>query len=491
MAKVTKIIASLVGVSVLWLGGTALISLKTKSYLESYVKKNNTLYRANGVEMSIENFKKGFFSSDAEVKIDFTNPKMKAKILETMKLPIMAKYSIENGPIFFKNGLGFGLSRIQNKVNMSDYYADKSILKEYLKSDVVFTSNTTVDFLSNANFEGSSNKIIIDLDGEDLVISPLQLRGKMNVETFEGKMNIIVDSVAVVHNDEFFKANDISMVANLKKVFDNGFYLGDFVFNVENIDTKGIDLPFSLENAKLNMLVDINQNHDKTVNIDFKIKGNSGTSILPANYAFLKKAEVSYSLHGMKLGGLLAFQDFTKELQAKQQDILSRLHSSSGELDMDVYAELEKMQTQTKEDMIVLMAGLLKKDTSSLSFETNMLDKNNKKSTLSMNMGYVGDIVLPKDAKALETTFKKELLNLITLDFDVNLEKDYIASLPEELQGGLAGQLQMGMMFGLVKENNNSFSFEANYKPRTLKVNGADKTEMLQMIEMGLSAAGN
>ncbi len=487
MTKIIKIIGSLVALFALWLGGTAYISSNTKSYLDAYVTKANNLYNVNGMEMSVENFEKGFFSSKVEVKIDFIDEEMRAVISKTLKLPMKINYSIENGPLFFKNGLGFGLSRIQNSVNISDYYVDSGAIKKYLKSDIIFTSNTTIDFSNNANFEGSSNPIIIDLEGEDLLISPLKIVAKINSKTFQGTMKMHVDLISVEHDGEFFKANNISIDGELKKVFDNGFYLGNFVFDIGNIDTKGVDLPFSLENAKLNMLVDINQNDDETVNIDFKVKGDAGNSKLPEAYAFLKKAEVSYALHGMKLEGVLAFQDFTKKLQVKQQDILSRLQSpTTGELDMEVYAELEKMQTETSEEMMVLMAGALKKDTSSLRFETNLLDKNNKKSSLSMNMGYVGDIVLPKDAKALEATLKKELLNLITLDFDVNLEKDYIANLPEQLQQELAGQLQIGIMFGIIKENNNSYSFDVDYKPKTLMINGANRSEMLEMLEMGV-----
>ncbi len=487
MAKNTKIIGSLLVATALWLTGTAYVSSNTKSYLDSYVKKSNTIYKANGMEMSVENFEKGFFSSEAEIKVDFTNQELRAFISKTLKLPIKVNYTIENGPLFFNNGLGFGLSRIHNRVNLSDYYVDTGKMKEYLKSDIILTSNTSIDFRNNANFEGSTNKIIVDIDGEDLEISPVQISGNMDVETFEGKMHMAIDSVFVEHNDEFFKANDISMEADIKEVFANGFYLGDFVFNVEQVNTKGVDLPFSLENAKVKMRVNIDKNEDETVNLDFKVEGDAGNSKLPEAYAFLKKAELTYALHGMRLEGVLAFQDFTKELQAREADILSRLKpSQTGELDMKALAELEKMQVEMQEGMMLRMAGLLKKDSTSITFETNLVDKENKKSSISLNMGYVGDMDLPTDGKALKKKFKEELFNLITLDFKVDLEKEYISNLPLQLQQELAGQIQMGAMFGIVKENNNSYSFDANYKPKTLTVNGRDRSEMLQMLEMGL-----
>jgi len=288
--------------------------------------------------------------------------------------------------------------------------------------------------------------------------------------------------------NDFLKVKDIELEADIKKVFDNGFYLGNILFKVGNIQSEGLDLPFTLKDAKCKMLVDIKQNKDETVNLDFKIDADAGASNLPTAYAFLQRVETSYTLHGMKLEGLLAFQDYTKKLQAQQQDILSRLQSpTTGELDMDVYAELQKMQSKTKDDMQLLMIDMLKKDSTSLSFETKFLDKNNKKSNFSMNMGYVGDVVFQKDIKALEAQLKEEWPNLITFDFDVKLEKDYISNLPAELQQELSGQLQVGKMFGIIKENNNSFSFDANYKPGILKVNGENKTEMLQMLGVNSS----
>jgi len=61
MAKITKIIGYLIAVLALWLGVTTYISSNTESYLDAYVKKTNNLYNTNGIEMSVENFEKGFF----------------------------------------------------------------------------------------------------------------------------------------------------------------------------------------------------------------------------------------------------------------------------------------------------------------------------------------------------------------------------------------------------------------------------------------------
>ena len=488
MAKVKKILGSLVGVSALWLGGTAYISSNAQSYLDAYVKKTNALYESNGMQLSVENFEKGFFSSQAELLIDFTNPEMKKLVSKSLKLPLKFKYDIENGPLLFKNGLALGLSRISDRHKINDYLVDNSEFKKSLKNELILKSIIRVDFTKNAHFDASLSEIVIEADGETLKTAPLLLDGKMNLQSFKGDIDLKTEAMYFTHKDDFFKANNLAMHGEIREFYDNGFYLGDFKFDVGEINTKGLDLPFSFEKAQLSFDVDISKHKNETVNMDFKLEGNSGASKLPDAYAFLKKASLNYSLKGMKLDGLLAFQDFTKALQIKQADIVSRLISpTTGQMDMKVYGELEAMQDETKYGMIGLLPSILKKDSSAFDLAINLEDKANKKSTLALNIDYVGDIAFPKDAKEIEKTFQKELLNLLSLDMNVKLEKDYIANLPAQLQQELAGELQMGAMLGIVKENNSSFSFEANLKPNMLKVNGEDRSSMLEMLDKSLS----
>ena len=488
MSKSVKIISSVVAASALWLGGTAYLSSNTQKHLERYVNQVNKVYEANGMKMSLEQFNKGFFSSEAKMSIDFTNPELKKMLTQSIKLPIETEYEIENGPLFFKNGLGVGLSRMSNHVNLNDYFLESSEIQKVLKNDIILDSITTVGFTKNATFDASTTEIELDVEGEKLKISPLQFGGHMNIESFVGEITMQSDSMLIGDKEEFFRANDIYMEMKITEFFENGFYLGDMSLKAEDISTKGLDLPFEFEKAKMDIEMKMSKNSDETVNIDMMIKGNSGSSKLPDDYAFLKQGEINYALHGMKLEGLLAFQDFTKKIQAKQADIMSRLISSeTGEIDMAVYGELEAMQEETLSGMIALVPSILKKDSSAFTFAVDLEDKASKKSTLAMNLGYIGEKELPRDAKELEAFFKKELRNLFTLDAKIELEKDYIANLPMELQQALAGQLQMGTMMGIVKENNSSYSFSAELKPNKLMVNGEDRSAMLEMLEQGMA----
>jgi len=485
MAKVTKIIATFVGSSALWLGGTAYISSNTQSELNNYVAKANTLYQSNGIQLSVENFEKGFFTSTAKMKIDFTDSLMKEEISKTFKLPMEIDYNIENGPLFFKEGFGVGASRITTHLNFEDYIVDKEAFKKLFKEGLALTSSSSVDFLKNASFVAKTNKIVLDVEGDNIYFSPINMEGEMNIETFQGRMKMAIDSINTENSNGSFKAKDVELDADIKKFYDNGFYLGDFLFTFGSIDMKGKQLSFELKKAKMVLDMNIDENEDKTIDMHFKLNAKVGDSTLPMEYASLDNVELSYALNGAKLEGLLAFQDYMKTIQEKQQDIMGRLISPTGEMDMNVYAELEKMQREVQEKMIVLGAGLLKKDKTNLDFKIKMTDKKSKKSDLKLNVTYVGDENLPITAEALKEKFQKELLQLLAIDFDVELEKAYIKNLAPQFQQELAGQLQMGAMFGAVKENNASYTLGLKYKKEQLMINGQDRSEMMKMIPQG------
>lgn len=488
MAVKTKIVGSLVAATVLWLGSTAYIGSNTESYLKHYVEKNNKLYAQQGVKLSIESFEKGFFASDAKIKIDVVEPSLKEALSGFLKLPLITKYSIENGPIFFKNGLGVGSSRIVNKIKLSNHVVDKEAFKKVVKEDVVLNSSTSVGFLNNADFSLQSNKIVAQVEEANIELSPLKMTGEMNLESFVGQFKMFADSLEIKSDKENLSAKSLLLDADITKFYDNGFYLGDFKFDIDEISTKGELLPFELKGAKASVGMNINQNEDKTIDMKFNMDANVGDTKLPAEYAALNKIKLVYALNGSTLEGVMAFQDYTKRLQSKQQALMVKLSNpNNGEVDMNTLAELEKFQTQSQEEMMLAIAGLLKKDKTNFVFKTTMIDNKDNESSFNVNVGYVGDEPLPTTAKALEAKFSKEFLNLLTLDLNVDLNKKYIANLPVELQEELMGQLQMGAMFGVVEDSNSSYNFQANYKPKTLMVNGKDRSEMLGLLEMGMS----
>jgi len=96
------------------------------------------------------------------------------------------------------------------------------------------------------------------------------------------------------------------------------------------------------------------------------------------------------------------------------------------------------------------------------------------------------DETLPKGLEALATKFQQEFLNWIKLNLNLNLKKSLINNLPPQLQQ----QVQMAMLTGMIKDNNSSYSFSANYVPKKLMVNGEDKTEMIGLLQLMLTGEG-
>jgi len=489
MAK--KIIGAVVAVGAIWLGGTAYIGSKTEPYLEHYVQKTNKLYNAQGIELSVEKFNKGFFTSQAQVKLDFTDESLREELVEIIKLPMDIHYTIENGPLFFQNGLGVGTNRIVNSIKVSDFLVDKKEFLEVVKDDIILDSTTNLGFSNNASFTAKTNRIVGSDEEGTVRISPVTMSGDFDIETFQSDMKMLIEEFLVKSPEEEITLNDIVLNADITKFYDNGFYLGDFILDVASLNVKSEDLPFEVKNAKVAMKMNINENVDKNIDLKFDLSGDFGKSQLPKEYAFLNKVNIAYALNGTKLEGLLAFQNYTKRIQEKQQAILEKLsENTSGALDESAFIELEKLQTQTEEEMILMLAGLLKKDKTSFVFETKVMDQQEKEGSAKINIRYIGDEVLPKNAEVLIEKFEKEFLNLLAMNVDIQLNKDYIDNLPADLQQELSGQLQMGAMFGVIKDNNTSFSFEADYKPKTLMVNGSDRSEMLKMLEMGMNNGG-
>lgn len=483
--------ATVVAVGTIWLGGTAYIGSKTEPYLEHYVQKTNKLYNPQGIALSLETFEKGFFTSEAQLKLDFTDESLRSELAEMIKLPMELNYTIENGPLFFQNGLGLGTSRVVNRIKVSDFLVEKKEFLDVVKDDIVFDSITNLGFTNNASFTAKTNRIVGSDGNGTVTISPLQMAGSFDIETFQSDMELLMEEFHVTSSEEEITLKDSVLDADITKFYDNGFYLGDFSLNVASLNVKSKEMPFEVNDAHVAMTMNISEDRDKDIDMQFGLKGDFGKSNLPKDFAFLNKVNVSYALKGTKLEGLLAFQDYTKRIQEKQQAILEKLNAnSSGTLDESAFAALEKLQKETEDEMMLMIAGLLKKEKTRFVFETTMIDKAAKESTAKFNIRYVGDDALPKNAEALIAKFEKEFLNLLAMSVEIRLNKEYINNLPADLQQELTGQLQMGAMFGVIKDNNDSFSFEADYKPKTLMVNGNDRSEMLQMLEMGMNNAG-
>ena len=491
--KITKIATSVIALGAIWLGGTAYISSNTQSSLEAYVEKSNALYQQNGMHLSVNSFKKGFLESEAEVSIDFTDPLIKKQLSDFLKLPLEMKYKIENGPLLLKDGVALGASRIKSTVNISDYLVDTVGIKKYVKEDIILTSTSTISFLKNNKFHGETNPIVADIEGDVFRISPLKIEGDVNIETFVGDIKVLIESIEAKVNKKSkgtLNVSGISLDGTIKKLFENGFYLGDFDFKLNDINFKGDDVAFELKHAQALMNLAIDENQDKSINMHLAVDGTVGDSKLPKELAFLKKIHFAYLFENMELKGLLKFQDFSKALQEKQQAVFLKLSSAKTmEEQMKAMEELQALQVEMQNDMLKLFVGLIHEDKTTFGMEASVNDVQDKESEIKAKVGYVGKEPLSTDLKVLQAKFKKELLSLITLDLNLNLHESLLESLPPAMQADIQQKLQMLSISGMLKHENKTYTFDANYVPKKLMVNGVDKSDMLILLEMGLQQA--
>lgn len=476
-----KILASVVGAVVLWAGVTAYISSNTEKRINDYLEKSNKIYANNGMKMSLISFEKGFVNSNAKVSLDFIDPEIKKELGEVFKLPIVMDYEIENGPILFKNGLALGASRIDSKVNINKLLVNQDELKKFVKEDIIFDTKMIIDFKNHLLYQGKSNQIALNGDSAKFTISPLEIEGDMNVETLAGTMKLITKSIqGEMGADGKMKLENVVLNANIKKFFENGFYIGNFDMKIGNLTLKNPNESQDIKNAKVKLVLDMNENGSDLIDTKLGLDLDVGDTKLPPELNFIKNITVNYGLNGTKIDAWLAFQDTIKEVQEKQKMIIGKLSSTKSDKEQQkALVALMNIQHKLEDKIVILLSDFLVKDKTTFDLKANI---NRGQGIGSFDIKYIGDEKLPKTVEELALKLQKELLNWITLNIDIKLDKSLVNKLPKELQN----QLSMAIMTGMLKDNNSSYGFNVNYIPKKLMINGEDKSGMLILLEGAL-----
>ena len=480
MAIGKKVVGSLILVAILWAGVTAYISGSTKKHLNNYINKSNKIYTNNGMKMSLLSFEKGFLNSKAKVSIEFIEPDMKKELEAIFKLPMVMEYNIENGPLFFQNGLAMGASRINYRVNVNELLVNDVELKRFIKEDIILVSNMCVDFSNHITYIANSEQIVADVEGDIFTIAPFTITSKMNMDTFVSNFKMFSKSIkGELENTGKIKLENITIDAEITKFFNNDFYLDKFAFAVEKLNVNNPSFPQEIKDASFKMLLNIEQNESKTVNMNFGFNLNVGETKLPVEYNFLKKLDFNYGINHIKADVIFAFQDAMKGVQLQQQKVLQQFSSATNqEEEMKAMEALEKMQTIIQDKIALLFSELLVKEKTTFNLKALLTDHSNVQSSAKLDLSYVGDEVLPKTLTELEA----QLLNWLKLNISVDLAKSLVVKLPKETQGAIA----MYTVLGMIQNNKSSYSFNVDYLPKKLILNGQDRSDMLISIEMAL-----
>jgi hypothetical protein len=257
--------------------------------------------------------------------------------------------------------------------------------------------------------------------------------------------------------------------------------------SLEKMNVNNPALPITLKGVNLKMGMEINKNKNELIDTSANFQIDLGQTKLPKEYAFLKNFSFDYGLNGTKLKGWMGLQNTMKSVQERQQKLLEKLSTvKTMDEQQKIINSLQNMQSEMMEQLASNIADLLVKNRSKLYANAEVIDTQSQKSRLSFDVNYIGDETLPKGLEALATKFQQEFLNWFKLNINLNLKKSLLNNLPPQLQQ----QVQMAMLTGMIKENNSSYSFSANYVPKKLMVNGEDKTEMIGLLQLMLTGEG-
>lgn len=488
-----KIIGSVAAIAAIWAGSTAYIGSQTKDYLEKQIAQSNKLYGNSGFKLSLDTFEKGFLTSKAIMKLDIApDSPLKAQMQEMIKLPFTTTYDIENGPIFFQHGFGFGMIKIVNEINFAEVFNPELQVQTFLgDNNLTFTSHTNVGFNSVADYHGSSNPLNLTLPtGEKLAISPIVLEGAMNVDTLQGKATLGLKSITLAKDaslKEKIDVKDMKMDINIKKFFDNGFYLADIAFNIGKLNFDVPNEALKLKDASAGIDIVIDQNKDKTIKMSIDLNLDVSKSTLPTDIPAVKNVALGYNLDGADFDGIMAFQDFIQEMQEKQQALMTDLTKAKNmEEQMAVIVKLQEFQKYIMDNFITKGAALLVKDKTHLSYYMSTTDKTDKKSLVDTKIKYLGD-PLKGTVQEIQAQLMKNLLTSLAVDIDVNIEESLLKTLPKDVAEDIAMKLEMSVAEGIVKKDKGAYSLNANYTPKTIMVNDKNMTStLLPFIEMGL-----
>jgi len=474
-----KIVGSVAIATLLWAGATAYVSSNTKAYLEKYIETSNSLNQTNGMKLSLLSFEKGFFSSTAKLSMALNDP----RVAEVLKLPLTTEYKIENGPIFFQNGLGFGLSRISSSINFNNFFLHNAELKKSIADDIVFDSTTLVDFSHRIIYKGATNPIVGNIEGTKITIAPFKMSGTLDANTLLGGFTLTNKALkATTQDGRKILLENLELSGDIQKIFKNGFYLGTFNLNVGSVSVKVEKelFPMVVDNASMKLQVSMNENQDNSLTMDVSMDLDKGDTQLPPKIDFAKHLHFEYALEHTKLEAWLSFQDSIKKIQHKQEAILKTIQNTTdNELVMDGLQELIALQESLQNEAVRCISDALIQDKSIFKIATKITDKSALETTANLALTYVGKKKLPTTMAQFTAQFKQEFLDWIKFDTKVKVQKSLIHSLPPELQQ----QLNMLLMMGMVKEQKHAYTFDANYTPKKLMVNGVDKSDMIRMLE--------
>ena len=481
-----KISLILITTLAIWAISTFIIGNRTQENLQNHIDKSNKFYANNGIKLKLVNYKHSFLSSTAQIEIDFLDPKVIQLLKKEYLLPLTVNYTIEHGPLFFQNGFGIGLAKINNSLLVSSLLKEEA-KKEFLtlvKKDIKLQTEMEVSFSKTLNYTIKSDEILVNTDKKTFYMSPLNLQGISNLETFKGNGTVKIEKLEFKeeNSNNGLELNKITAKMKIDEIFKESLLFGDFKFSVakilinDELNPKFKKIDISIDGEMTNTRV--NQN---SMDSNFRGTIHLANTQLEKSFKELESIQIVMKMKELGIEGMSEFQNVAQNIQKEQNKLIQQLQTQKPEQMQSTLKELEKAQEKILTKLIHTLNNLLIKDKTSISYSIDIKTKDKKTSQAFVEVGYTGDMDFKGSIKEITQKIRTQLLSLIRLKVNVALNKKHLSMLPVPM---LKQQLQMGVAQGFIKENNDSYHLNGYYKDKELIVNDNNLTSTILPLLM-------
>lgn len=475
-----KILGTLLLVVILWLSATAIIGSKTQSELEKKIENINRTYLQHGIQFKITEYQKSFFSSMATIEMTAIDKELESAISQTygVVFPIVSAYQIEHGPLFFSNGLGVGISKIHQEMEVSSIF-NEEIKKSFVKKSMI-TSDVIISFSKMAHYDIQSDAIEIAEDAKKLHIDPFTITGESHIETLVGDVQMKIPLVSFAEDDKKISIESTLLDSHIDELLEKSLGMGTINLSIERLyigdkENGEIDIQptFHIESQK---------DGEKTFGslLEMQIKFNKTTA--KHGLSEIEQLVGKVKMSGLGIKGVTRYQESMQEIQQKQASIMLELQKNPKKQEEN-YAKLVELQKEIGTKLFASLKDTLFKDKTSINYAFNIQTKDKKESRGDILLGYTGDIDFNQTVEQIRKKIGADMFNLFKLEVDIRVDENHIKSLPNGKE--LLQQLQTPMAQNMITHKNEKYTIKGHLKNQELVVNDNNLTNtILPMLKM-------
>jgi hypothetical protein len=474
-----KILTLSLTIFALWAISTFVIGNQTQQELENYIIKSNKLYATSGIKLTLREYNKSFLHSNAQIELNIIDPTVVKLLEQDYLLPLKMDYKIEHGPLFFEDGLGFGLAKIKHHLLLSSIFKEKA-KKEFLelvKDDVNLNTDVVISFSKEANYKLLSDEMKFNIENKAFLMTPFTISGKSNLESFKGTalMNIEHIQVKEENSSNGFDIKGLTFDIDMKEFLENSLVFGDFKLSINNLLIKDNTNPqLSNVDVALHGTMRNKRTSQSTMSSVFEGDIDFRNTLLPDEYKSLQTVYLKMNLENLGIKGMLEFQQSAQNMQEAQNRLIAQIQTANQKDMQKLFIQFGTIQEEMINQIVHSLNTLLIKDKTTIAYELDLETKDKKRTEAMSKIGYTGDIEFKGTMEELTKKVKRELFSLISLNVDIKLNKAHLSLIPNAPI--LKQQIEMGVKEGFVKDNNETYSLHGQYQNKELMVNDNNLT---------------